>query len=80
MTLLTLLHHDIAHTMRAFSGDAWALRGTKRVSLGGTFRFGGIFRGILKTASLNKPVKMRLVATGSIPSLAPLIPRNPKRS
>lgn len=40
MTLLTLLHHNIAHNMRAFSGDAWALQGTKRVSLGVLFVLG----------------------------------------
>lgn len=40
MKQLTLLHQDFAHNMRAFSGDAWALRGTKRVSLGVLFVLG----------------------------------------
>lgn len=43
----TLPHCDIRHTMRAFSGDAWALRGTKRVSLGVLFVLGA-FLGISK--------------------------------
>jgi hypothetical protein len=46
---------------------------------GDTFDFGGIFGGIDERKKLKEAANTQPTAIGSILSLAPLIPRNPKR-
>ncbi len=74
--LLALLLRIITNNISRFPAILGQSREQNARSLGGTSRFGGMFRGIDKIDLGRKLIKSMLSAKGSIPSQAPLLRLN----